>query len=397
MTNATTATCTTPEGTAGTKNVEVTTPGGTGIKSESYTYVEVPTVTAVSPSVGPLAGGTSITITGENLTGATAIKVGGTECSAFSVTNATTATCTTPEGTAGTKNVEVTTPGGTTVANTLYTYYAIPEVTAVSPNSGSSAGGTSITITGENLIGATAIKVGGNACESFNVSNDTTATCTTPPGTAGANSVEVTTPGGITAANTLYTYTTVPTVTGITPNTGTTAGGTPVTISGNDFTGATAVTVGGVACGNYTVVSATSITCTTGAHAPGAVSVEVTTPEGTSEANTLYTYALSPTIFAVSPSSGSQDGGTPVIITGSNMTGASQVLFDKTPATGVTVNPAGNQITAVSPPHAGGAVDVSVVTPAGEDVLELSFTYDAPPAVPGTPIPAPGDREVNVS
>ena len=107
--------------------------------------------------------------------------------------------------------------------------------------------------------------------------------------------------------------------------------------------------------------------------------------------------ALAPVIFSVSPSTGPQAGGTSVIITGANLTGASQVLFDQTPAIGVSVNQAGNQITATSPAHAGGAVDITVVTPAGQDVLEMSFTYDAPPVAPGTPIPAPGDRQVNVS
>ena len=106
---------------------------------------------------------------------------------------------------------------------------------------------------------------------------------------------------------------------------------------------------------------------------------------------------LAPVIFAVSPSTGPQSGGTSVSITGSNLTGASQVLFGQIPATGVTVNSA-NQITAVSPAvQAGGAIDITVVTPAGQDILELSYTYDAPPAVPGTPIPAAGDRQVNVT
>jgi hypothetical protein len=106
--------------------------------------------------------------------------------------------------------------------------------------------------------------------------------------------------------------------------------------------------------------------------------------------------ALAPVLFSSSPSAGPQSGNTPVVLTGSNLTGASQVLFDQTPATGLVVNSA-NQITAVSPNHAGGTVDITVITPAGRDILEAGFTYDAPPSMPGMPMPAPGDGQATVS
>ena len=79
-------------------------------------------------------------------------------------------------------------------------------LSSVSPASGSTAGGTSITITGTNLTGATGITVGGVACTAFNAVSSTSATCTTPAGTAGTVSVLVTTAGGTNSANTLFTY-----------------------------------------------------------------------------------------------------------------------------------------------------------------------------------------------
>jgi len=81
-----------------------------------------------------------------------------------------------------------------------------------------------------------------------------------------------------------------PTVTSLTPTSGTTAGGTAVTITGTGFTGATGVTIGGVAATSVSVVSATSITATTPARTAGTASVVVTTPAGSSTANTLFTY-----------------------------------------------------------------------------------------------------------
>lgn len=113
-------------------------------------------------------------------------------------------------------------------------------------------------------------------------------------GTAYANAANYT----FSASTTLYaqwTLISAPTVTAISPSSGTTAGGTSVTITGTGFTGATGVTIGGSACTPLNAISASSVTCTTAAHAAGAVSVLVTTPGGTNTANTLYTF-VAPTV-----------------------------------------------------------------------------------------------------
>jgi photosystem II stability/assembly factor-like uncharacterized protein len=168
---------------------------------------------------------------------------------------------------------------------------APPTVTSINPNSGPIGGGTSVTLTGTNFTGATGVTIGGAAATSVSVINSTTLTCVTPPGAAGARSVLVTTQGGTNAANTLFTYVVpAPTVGAVSPASGTMLGGTSVTISGTNLAGATSVTIGGVAATNVTVVDATTITATTPAHAAGVVSVLVTTPGGTNEANTLFTY-----------------------------------------------------------------------------------------------------------
>lgn len=83
-----------------------------------------------------------------------------------------------------------------------------------------------------------------------------------------------------------------PTVTAVTPATGSTAGGTPITITGTDLTGATAITVGGAACISFNAASATSATCTTPPGAAGTASVVVTTAGGNNAANTLFTYEV---------------------------------------------------------------------------------------------------------
>lgn len=81
-----------------------------------------------------------------------------------------------------------------------------PTVTSVSPDAGRSNQTQSVTITGTNFTGATAVTLGGNAATSVSVVNSTTITCTTPTGTAGAATVAVTTPGGTGSASAAYFY-----------------------------------------------------------------------------------------------------------------------------------------------------------------------------------------------
>ena len=84
-----------------------------------------PTVTGISPSSGPTAGGTSVIITGANLTGATAVKFGTTNAGGFSADSATQTTAVSPAGVDGMiADITVTTPGGTSATSTAdqFTY-----------------------------------------------------------------------------------------------------------------------------------------------------------------------------------------------------------------------------------------------------------------------------------
>lgn len=77
----------------------------------------------------------------------------------------------------------------------------------------------------------------------------------------------------------------------VAPNTGGIAGGTAVTISGSNFTGATGATFGGNAATAFAVSNDTTITCTTPAHAAGAVPVVVTHPDGDFTLASGFTYS----------------------------------------------------------------------------------------------------------
>jgi hypothetical protein len=339
-----------------------------------------PSVTSISPNNGPPAGGTSATITGTNLTGATAVKFGSINATSFTVNSATSITATAPAG-AGTVDVTVTTAGGTSPASPAdqFTYVLpVPTVTSVSPNTGPTTGGTAVTISGTNFTGATSVKFGSINATSFTVNSATSITATAPAG-AGTVDVTVTTAGGTSPASPAdqFTYNLpMPSIISVSPNTGPTTGGTAVTISGTTFTGATSVKFGSINATSFTVNSATSITATAPAGG-GTVDVTVTTAGGTSPASPAdqFTYVLPvPTVTSVSPDTGPTTGGTAVTISGANFSGATSVKFGSSNATSFTAISA-TQLSAIAPPGSLGTVDVTIKTPGGTSAISPADQY----------------------
>lgn len=171
-----------------------------------------PSGIGISPGSGPLGGGQAVTITGSGFTsGATVAFVelpsnnvfGGSPntkaLTGVSVVNSTTITATTPSAT-NTGLVDVVVMNADQQTATLrsgYTYSAAaapPTVTAVSPNSGSTAGGTSVTITGTGFVATPSVTFGGANATSEVLVNSTTLTATTPARAAGLVNVVVTNP-----------------------------------------------------------------------------------------------------------------------------------------------------------------------------------------------------------
>ncbi len=369
-----------PAHAAGAADVTVTTPGGIATASGAYTYIAAPeptpapTITAISPASGPAAGGTAVSITGANFTGATAVSFGGTAAVSYIVDSSTQISAVAPAHAAGAADVTVTTPGGTATDTGAYTYIAAPTITTISPASGPVAGGTVVSITGADFTGATAVSFDGTATASYTVDSSAQISAVAPAHAAGAADVTVTTPGGTATGTGAYTYAAAPTITAISPASGPAAGGTTVSITGTDFTGATAVSFGGTAAASYTVDSSAQISAVAPAHAAGAADVTVTTPGGTATGTGAYTYIAAPTITAISPISGPTFGGTAVIITGTDFTGATAVSFGGTAAVSYTVD-SPVQISAVAPAHAAGAADVTVTTPGGTATGTGVYTY----------------------
>ena len=233
----------------GTGPVDVTVTATSGISptnpNDVFTYVAAPTVTGISPAVGPAAGGTVVTITGSGFTDASAVQFGTTPATDPDVVNDTSITVDSPAGT-GTVDVTVTTPGGTSATVARRSIHLLRRRSRASARRPvRPGGGTLVTITGTGFTGATAVDFGAAAATNVTVVDATTITADSPAGT-GTVDVTVTTPGGTSATSPAdqFTYVAAPTVTGVSPTSGPAAGGTLVTITGTGFTGATAVEFG---------------------------------------------------------------------------------------------------------------------------------------------------------
>ncbi len=165
-----------------------------------------------------------------------------------------------------------------------------------------------------------------------------------------------------------------PIITSFTPTTGN--NGTVVTITGNNFTAATAVKFGGTDAASFKVDSATGITAVAGTGASGNVSV--TTANGTATlAGFIYT---GPIITSFNPAVAV--AGTTITITGENFNGATAVTFGGVAAASFTVNSA-SSISAVT--GAGASGSVAVTTPAGTASL-AGFSFGAPSITSFTPV-----------
>ncbi len=269
-------------------DVTVTTPGGTSNARsvDRFEYYTPPTVTGVSPSLGPTAGGILVAISGTNFAGVTAVDFGTEAASSFTVNSATSISATDPASPAGTVDVTVTTPGGTSpeVNGDEFTYWATPSVTGVGPAAGPLAGGTSVTITGTNFAAVSSVMFGSTATSSFTVDNANSITAVTPPEGASSVDVTVTSPGGTSSTNSSdrFAYVVVPAITGVTPGSSPMSGGTSVVITGTNLSGATAVDFGGEPAQSFTVNSPTSVTARAPAEGVSTVDITVSTPGGTS-------------------------------------------------------------------------------------------------------------------
>ena len=294
-----------------------------------------PTISSIFPSVGPMSGGTAITISGAAFNEATSVTVDGVAATSVVVVSPSQITAITPAGSAGGKTVVVATPYGTATLTNAFTYLGSPSITSISPNFTlpglnvsnqivSPTTPTPVTITGVNLLNVTGVRFGGNTTVSsqqngftgtnFSVINSTTITVTVPALTEfqikslntgafpwddasaiygiGYADVVLISPTGNLTLPSAFQFRIAPQMltTGIppalsavsTPALSPQEGGISVTIIGRYLLGITSVKFNGVEATSVVVNSSTSLTVVTPpTTANGAVTVSSTNSHGT--------------------------------------------------------------------------------------------------------------------
>jgi hypothetical protein len=260
-------------------------------------------------------------------------------------------------------------------------------ITALSPNHGPETGGTTVTITGSGLTDATGVTFGGVPGTGVQVTGDTSLSVKTPAHAPGAVDVVVTGSSAGDSNALTYTFDPATTIDTVDPAAGPETGGTTVTITGHCFTGATQVLFGDTPATSFVVNADGTVITAIAPAGTGVVDVTVVGSAacGSATDDDAFTYepVVAPVVNAIDPDHGPEAGGTAVTITGSGFTGANAVTFGGVAASGVRVVDDGT-ITASTPAHPVGAVDVVVRSPQAAST-PVTYTYDPGAVIPGAP------------
>jgi hypothetical protein len=357
----------------------------------------IPTIASLSPDNGPASAhaGTTVTITGANLRGASKVTFNGKTASSVSVIDNQTIVAVTPSTGATTGFVMVTTPAGTASSSPAkFTVNAPPKVTGLSVALGKA--GDPVTITGTGFLA----KEGGSTDNHVTVTFGTgsVATTATSDTSITVNVPNTATTGKITVANnfgetgtgtTVFTVIKTPAITSFSPGSG--KPGSMVTINGSGFTG-TGKTGGdfvefGGTTTTFTVTGDTKITAKVPTTlAAGSYTISVKNAAGTAaSASQFVVVVAAPTITSFTPSDGpaSSQAQSSVVITGTNLAGATKVTVNGKVQTLIGAD----TDTEIDLTLAAGTTTglISVTTPAGAADTHLlspsKFTVDPAPKI----------------
>ena len=153
-------------------------------KDDDFTYVL--NVTKVSPNSGPLAGGITVTVTGQGLTDKLKFDFGSSPATSVVCASLTSCTMFVPAHSAGTVDLIVETSLGNspTTSADHFTYQA-PAITGVSPSVGPTVGGETVNITGVGFDDTMTVKFGGVAAKVDICTSDSSCSVESPAGIKG--------------------------------------------------------------------------------------------------------------------------------------------------------------------------------------------------------------------
>ncbi|PKN55038.1 MAG: hypothetical protein CVU56_23360 [Deltaproteobacteria bacterium HGW-Deltaproteobacteria-14] len=398
--DATTLTATLPPASLGKVDVTVINPGGAqGKLTLGFEYVDSvsgipPTISAIVPGSGPLAGGTPVQIIGQNFDPDVLVLFNQqTMPSRVFVSTSEIRITTPPAGATGSVPITVLNPDGLGATVPIGFTYANPqspppEITSVVPATGREAGGTQITITGKYFDAGGTWSLGGKPLENIATVTSSLVTARTPPNIPGKVGLTYVGPDGQVAIRLLaFEYLAAPVLTSITPPLGGVAGGTEVTLIGDHFKQGMDVFFGSAVGQVLSVQSElTALARTPSVVQSGLVAVKVRNPDGQESllANG-FEFLDPPDATGVWPPRGPSPGGTLVTVSGTGFHAQSRVFFGANESPEVHFG-GKTTLLAFAPAGTLGKVPVRVLNPDGrEDTIAEAFTYTDPTTLGAAP------------
>ncbi|MBM4319268.1 MAG: hypothetical protein FJ125_04730, partial [Deltaproteobacteria bacterium] len=342
-----------------------------------------PRLTGLNPLTASTLGGTAVAASGDGLLPGLELFVDGIPASDVARANATRVTFAAPPHVEGPVTVTVVNPDGkfSDLEGGLTYLAEPPTVREVVPSQGPAGGFSALIMHGAGFDPQARVQVGGRDCLATLVLDPATILATTPPGEPGPADVSVlhpngqqaTLPGAFTYLEGAY-LDPPPELLAIHPARGPLEGGTMARVEGRGLAPGGHMLFGGSEARDVLVVDGQVATLVTPAHAEGEVELIWLNPDG--QAAVLrrgFRYALAagaaPSIGGLTPNRGPESGGSAVIVAGAGFTQGSEVFYGGVPAASVAVLGPGF-VSTLSPPHAPGAVTVTIT---GEDGRSTSL------------------------
>lgn len=394
-----------PEGTPGPADVLVASEAGQSALHQGVFYYEEPSLGLVSPAAGPSTGGTIVSITGTGFHPGTEVSFGLQPGGDTLTTDLHNLTVKSPMyGATGPVDLVLDTPyGSTTLKNGFYYFDPVDppqgvQVLLAVPDQGPLTGGNTVAVVASGLdADETTVYFGAKAATVLDVHPDVnTVLVEAPPGVPGSVSVGVTTPAGQGSLPAGYTYWKDFQVTEVSPPSGPSEGGTPVTIWGTGFEAGATVRIGGLPATQVKLLSGSAISAVTPPGSPGSATVRVLQDTAEAVLENGFTYEAQTQLFAIDPDQGSIAGGTLVHLFGSNLPGDSRVFFGDGEASHVVAE-SSNELSCRTPAGHVGPVDVTLEADGTDHVLPLAYTYFDPTALYGGTWGGPTAGTLNVT
>jgi hypothetical protein len=356
-----------------------------------FEVLESPAVQRLEPSLGPVHGGTAITVVGVGFgSGSVHCRLGHMVIECFVRGSTSRAVCQTPPMLEGLVPVEASADGvHYSTDSRLFLYYKQPEVLSVRPSGGSAGRPHVVTVVGNAFYdGAAACRAGDERVEAMWLSSSAVA-CKLPASGSPQNvTIEISSNGvDFTQSSTSFSYTRTTTLLRLQPSFGPVLGGSRIEILGGFWTADAHTGIQfGVQRASMSIVSSSKVVClappaTMGT--AGAVEVHLSLHSVGFGASEIlhYRYTEHPALMYVLPDSGAEKMAHVVTVVGKGLSGAASIVRTQGRASRC-YSGTSTAVVCLMPPGAAGTVGIEMSSNGVDFTADgARFEYEQIPAV----------------